>query len=843
MQLKKGLDFRGYPNKNEIIYYDGEGRSIEVNNFDVFWSLFKILENDFPETLDDKLNEWKKENNIEDEELASILDFLKENSLVYDKVVQEPKYEEFNLRNFNFFSNHDKSAHSNFFVEKLKKMKVLIIGVGTIGSTLAVTLSKLGVGEIYLVDSDVVQIKNIRAQVVFSPQDINIPKVDVVKKYIEQIDPYTNVQVFKKSINMIQDIKDLKIEGLDYIFGSFDNVTEQLHKDIINYSDANNIKYLSMGYLNDSISILTLSKKNNGLSKIGNSYRDHYTPYLIRENRGTIIQSLAASIIVSKIIFDDLIYGIESINNDYVFNFKQFTITPYGDNENNEFLKSLERFISLDPEILHQKLLNIKDLIVKSNNRVIPKILEIELLSLYQVFDLLIVMDELTNLNLEETYEQFIEIIDYLDNEEDSEYNHKESLNQEYFSIMKNLKVPYNGGQIQIHEALKILNNVEDIEERILLQRNIYSSTFKVGEDILKIFNLSKENYLKSDLKEYFENVIGMSQQSLSFFEKSIESSFNQLIKRTASLISPTSETIGDFLSLNQDIGILNGIDDAKNIILKSLELLEEPYNFIKHINDLFDKNHIKVLNISEVNKNVYFPQVKENRIILNFHDNSDSLFILCHELGHSYFNLCYENSYFDDSTQIVNEILAYYFELICLNSILDNPDITDEMKGKISYQYVKRVHEIVLSTYGVHLFEQSLVNKMKENGKIDLNDVIEIRKQYDHHEYFQGIKFSNQENGYLNSLLKSSFVLEYGDHIMPPISYLIANHLFNIYGSSNEIIIREALVQKNFRLEEFLSYLFPEDNLEELMNSSIINLFKLLEQLESNFYIYNSIR
>ncbi len=81
---------------------------------------------------------------------------------------------------------------------------------------------------------------------------------------------------------------------------------------------------------------------------------------------------------------------------------------------------------------------------------------------------------------------------------------------------------------------------------------------------------------------------------------------------------------------------------------------------------------------------------------------------------------------FFDDSTQLVNEMMAYYFEIICIQSMLGNEEIKIEMKQEIARQYIKRIHQTVLSTYGVHLLEKSLVKHIEEHGTISLLDFFE---------------------------------------------------------------------------------------------------------------------
>lgn len=61
--------------------------------------------------------------------------------------------------------------------QKLQKAKVLIVGVGGLGSPIALYLSGAGVGTIGLVDDDMVSITNLQRQVLYTEKELDKPKV------------------------------------------------------------------------------------------------------------------------------------------------------------------------------------------------------------------------------------------------------------------------------------------------------------------------------------------------------------------------------------------------------------------------------------------------------------------------------------------------------------------------------------------------------------------------------------------------------------------------------------------------------------------------------------------
>ena len=59
----------------------------------------------------------------------------------------------------------------------MSKQSVLILGVGGLGSAVAVNLLRLGIGKLFLVDYDIVDVHNLNRQLLYSHADVGKPKV------------------------------------------------------------------------------------------------------------------------------------------------------------------------------------------------------------------------------------------------------------------------------------------------------------------------------------------------------------------------------------------------------------------------------------------------------------------------------------------------------------------------------------------------------------------------------------------------------------------------------------------------------------------------------------------
>ena len=84
-------------------------------------------------------------------------------------------------------------------IKKLNNATVMIVGCGAVGSFAAEALARTGVGNIILIDSDLIEKSNINRQLFALDSTIGRPKVDVAAARIHDINPdirVTAMQMF-----------------------------------------------------------------------------------------------------------------------------------------------------------------------------------------------------------------------------------------------------------------------------------------------------------------------------------------------------------------------------------------------------------------------------------------------------------------------------------------------------------------------------------------------------------------------------------------------------------------------------------------------------------------------
>ena len=133
-------------------------------------------------------------------------------------------------------------------IEKLGKSRVIIFGVGGVGSYTVEALVRAGVGEITMVDFDEISESNINRQLHSLKSTIGKSKVDVMKDRILDINPDCKVELVKRLV--YDDIDEvLGNNKYDFVVDAIDVIGSKIN--LIEYCVKNNINIISsMGFGN-----------------------------------------------------------------------------------------------------------------------------------------------------------------------------------------------------------------------------------------------------------------------------------------------------------------------------------------------------------------------------------------------------------------------------------------------------------------------------------------------------------------------------------------------------------------------------------------------------------------
>jgi len=106
--------------------------------------------------------------------------------------------------------------------ESLLNATVLIIGLGGLGSPVAMYLAAAGVGHLILCDFDSVDLSNLQRQIIHTTQDIGKPKVDSARDSLLALNPQIKVTPLYQQLN--QESLTKQIANVDIVLDCTDNL-------------------------------------------------------------------------------------------------------------------------------------------------------------------------------------------------------------------------------------------------------------------------------------------------------------------------------------------------------------------------------------------------------------------------------------------------------------------------------------------------------------------------------------------------------------------------------------------------------------------------------------------
>jgi tRNA A37 threonylcarbamoyladenosine dehydratase len=150
-------------------------------------------------------------------------------------------------------------------LQKLQNANVLVVGLGGVGSFAAEFLARAGVGNLTIVDGDVVDITNINRQLPALHSTVGQPKVTVVGDRLMDINPALNLTRVQEFLSPERALEIVSTD-YDYVLDCIDSVTPKLN--LILSAKRNRVKIISsMGaggkMLASKVKVTDISKTMN----------------------------------------------------------------------------------------------------------------------------------------------------------------------------------------------------------------------------------------------------------------------------------------------------------------------------------------------------------------------------------------------------------------------------------------------------------------------------------------------------------------------------------------------------------------------------------------------------
>lgn len=112
-------------------------------------------------------------------------------------------------------------------LKKLQRSSVAIFGIGGVGSYVIEALARSGLGNIALIDHDIISISNINRQLIANINTINKKKIDIMEERLKDINPAIEVETFDLFYND-KTRSSIDLSRYDYLVDAIDTVSSKL---------------------------------------------------------------------------------------------------------------------------------------------------------------------------------------------------------------------------------------------------------------------------------------------------------------------------------------------------------------------------------------------------------------------------------------------------------------------------------------------------------------------------------------------------------------------------------------------------------------------------------------
>ncbi len=116
---------------------------------------------------------------------------------------------------------HHKELLGEEASQLLKEIRILIVGLGGLGSFVAMELAYLGAENLILVDNDRVSRSNLNRQVLYGTYDVGKSKVLVAARKLKQINPFLKIETFDSRLSKTNG--SYLVEKADVVIDCTDN--------------------------------------------------------------------------------------------------------------------------------------------------------------------------------------------------------------------------------------------------------------------------------------------------------------------------------------------------------------------------------------------------------------------------------------------------------------------------------------------------------------------------------------------------------------------------------------------------------------------------------------------
>ncbi|GBF10977.1 ThiF family adenylyltransferase [Tepidibacillus sp. HK-1] len=722
MRLKNHLNFRGNKKNNEITFHMygslNKDMIIEVDDFDKWWEYLELISKQYYE---EDVKTWINKYHVNNFELEETNKFLLDNGLVYI----DDKLEDFsNLRTANFLNNFLNNSDKDEIIQEMSSKRVLIIGLGTVGTSLVRVLLQLGIVKFDLIEGDIVEEKNIIHQHFYTVEDIGKSKINVIERKINEVKKNIKLNLYNEyfeSEKQFDNIDD--VNSIDAVFICFDSHDTSVLQTIFDYFNRRKIPVFISGYIFGMVRALEVNQ--DFLDE--NREAENNIHKWINENSGLGLLGDLSAILLSRLwlqkLFSLLDFDLKELSYNY--------LTPSMENDNSFKIKELQTDFDESEKTLN--MLKNDD----ERNYFYNQILFSNALLLYKKFYINSdsnIYDEIIRLNTK--FE--LDLID----EEDKDLNEYEKILSEKYIDCKDTRYSMNEFSIKMLEAKDIDNDcIKKYQEN-------QSELIDLSINALK---KKKEMYFDELIKEWDEK------RDIKIVLTGIAQEMNNLLYKDDNEVDyekykPYSDK---FLDVNEALMLISEIDR---------------FNFISDFRGFI--NYVTTHNMITITENrvnplcIWNPRYGLSEIIVTYEGSGKDIMDLTHEIGHAYYNSFLNrgnNAKYINS--IVSESLAILTEFKLMFILMEQSNLNKSFLNMMIYN----LQGTMVGVFSLDLYEEEIL-KLED---INIENVLEVRNNLIK-ELFGERVVKNDEYSQLNITLSKDVLFGKRDIYLYPHAKLI---------------------------------------------------------------------
>jgi bacteriocin biosynthesis cyclodehydratase domain-containing protein len=181
-----------------------------------------------------------------DELIAQLLELEVVEDAADDELVPHGELERFD-RQLRYFSDIGGGITPSECQERLREAKVAVLGVGGLGGWAALALACTGVGEMWLIDGDRVEVSNLNRQIQFSESDIGELKVERAAARLRAFNSGMKVTTEARRLESEEDIAEF-VAGSDVVIDAADWPAHDIERWCNAACFAADIPYITMSH-------------------------------------------------------------------------------------------------------------------------------------------------------------------------------------------------------------------------------------------------------------------------------------------------------------------------------------------------------------------------------------------------------------------------------------------------------------------------------------------------------------------------------------------------------------------------------------------------------------------